>query len=228
MLEKNIKIPEAKGGVAIICFLIVIIGQGYLLRNVLFTSPFSSWPSAYHLELFFCIILLAGITICFIRPTGWGLKAGRLAALGLFVIYTVFTIFNYDTFMSGYLTGFHAEFESAGGALVGLKLVLTLIGVTAGIPAGPRIDEREYAHRLREKVQMQQAEWAKASVKGAQKDLETTLEQLKQTLSDEEMAALLTQLQETAQNKTNTHSSQNSKTPSSSVSEDWKGWGGGM
>lgn len=231
MTTKKEIIPEAKGGVAIICFLIVIIGQGYLLRNILFTGSLISLPGAYYLEMLFCLLLFVGIIICFIRPSGWGLGAGRYTALGLFLIYSIVNIINYKTFMTGYLTGFSPEFDSAGGALVGLKLVLTLIGVTAGIPAGPKIDDREYAHRLREKVQMQQAEWAKASVKGAQKDLENTLAQLKETLSEEEMAALLSQLQETVQNKAAAHipkEASSSETASPGIAEEWKGWGGGM
>ncbi len=190
--------PAARSGMAVICFLIIIAGQGWLLRKLLFTGSLSSLPAPFYPELLFCLVMAAAIVLCWVRPTGWGGRAGCTAAIVLFLIYAVFNILNYDLFASSYLTGFATEYASTGGALVGLKLVLALIGVTAGIPVAPRMDDREYARRLREKAQMQEAGWAKASARGAQADLDATLTRLKASLSDEEMAALLAQLQETA------------------------------
>lgn len=234
MQKTNPNEPAAKGGVAILCFLIVIVGQIYLLRNQLFTS-FASLPFSYYIEMLFWVILIIGIVVCWIRPKGWESNLGCGIALGLFLIYMIFSILTYQTFLTGYLTGFNPTFSSGAGAIVGAKLVITLIGVTAGIPVGPRIDDHEYARRLREKVEQQNAQWAMASVKGAQKDLDNTLSKLKETLSPEDLQKLLAQLQQdlavsSAETETDPKESaaKAEEERLNKVAEDWKGWGQGM
>lgn len=111
------------------------------------------------------------------------------------------------------------KYESSAGGLIGLKLVLVLIGITAAIPTTPRIDDREYARLLREQAQRQEASWARASVEGARKDLNATLEKLKATLSEEEIAALIKQSENTAAH---------SASDPAPDPEEWHGWGGGM
>lgn len=222
MSKQKSDAPAARGGMAVLCFLVVIAGQGYLLRDLLFSGGLST---PFYIELLFCFLMAAGIVICWVRPQGWGGKRGCAAALILFVVYAVFTVFYYDTFAAAYLAGSGSAYQSTGGAFVGLKLVLALVAVTAGIPVAPRIDDREYSRRLREKAQMQEAGWAKESVKGAQQDLEATLTKLKATLSEEEMAALLAQLQESAQPKADNAPPAE---PEPDASEDAHGWGGGM
>ena len=222
MNKQHSDAPAARGGMAILCFFAVIAGQAFLLRNILFSGNLSA---PFYIELLFCLLMAAGIIICWVRPAGWGKRTGCTIALVLFILYTAFSVLNYNTFASAYLTGISTVYESTGRALVGLKLVLALIGVTAGIPVAPRMDDREYSRRLREKAQMQEAQWAKASARGAQEDLNATLNRLKATLSEEEMAELLAQLQEKA-----SASEKASDTPeaSNSVAEEWRGWGGGM
>lgn len=234
MSKKNSNAPAARGGVTVLCFLFIIVGQAYLLRSMLFTGDAGSLSAVFYAEIAFCLLMAAGIVICCVRPTGWGGKTGCVAALVLFVLYAAVTVLNYNTFASAYLTGFPTEYTSTGSAFVALKLVLALVGVTAGIPAAPRMDDREYARRLREKVQLQNAEWAKASAKGAQNDLDATLAKLKASLSEEEMAALLAQLQEAAQKDAPSAAAGSAVQPDASealkpsASEDLHGWGGGM
>ncbi|MCD8370499.1 MAG: hypothetical protein LUC94_09315 [Clostridiales bacterium] len=224
----------ARGGVAIICFLTVIIGQAWLLRNILFTGNFGSLPMPYYIEMVFCLLLAIGIFICLIRPRGWGGTIGCGVALLLFVIYAIFTIVNYHLFLTGYLTGFHATYESSGGGFVGLKLVLVLVGVTAGIPVAPRIDDREYARRLREKVQKQDAQWAMAAARGARKDLHSTVEKLRSSLSPEELAELLAELQSTSVpagsdgTPGGSEASGDAENATENAAERAHGWGGGI
>lgn len=230
MQKPNSNEPAAKGGVAVICFLLIIAGQIWLLRNQLFTS-FTSLPVSYYIEMLFWLVLIAGIVVCWVRPMGWGGHLGCGIALVSFVIYMIFSIITYNTFAAGYLTGFNPTFDSAGGALVGLKLVLALVGVTAGIPAGPKIDDREYAQRLREKVEQQNAQWAMASVKGAHKDLENTLDRLKSTLSEEEMKALIADLQKSLDDPSEKSKAQDTVPAEDNldtIAENWKGWGQGL
>jgi len=209
----------SRRGVTVICFLLVICGELWLLRNLLLEGNLSSLSPVCWLELLFLLLLAAGTVFCLIRPQGWGGKVGCTTALLLFTVYAAFSVWNYSFFLQAYLTGFHPAYESSAGGLIGLKLVLVLIGITAAIPTTPRIDDREYARLLREQAQRQEASWARASVEGARKDLNATLEKLKATLSEEEIAALIKQSENTA-----AHSASD-PTPDP---EEWHGWGGGM
>ena len=227
--KKDYNGSEARGGVAIICFLIVIFGQIWLLRNVLF--PLSDLPAVFYAEMLFWLILIAGIVICFVRPMGWDRGKGSWIAIGIFLLYAVFSILTYETFSAAYLTGFNPTFASAGGAMVGFKLVLTLIGVAAGMPAGPQIEAREYSRRLREKAEQQEAQWAKASVKSARKELQDTVNRLKGSLSPEELAELVKELQEPVDISTDSSEEDPDLSPrddDSNMAEKWRGWGGGM
>ena len=228
MAQKPVDGSGARCGAAILCFAIVLFGQVYLLRNLLFGGSFGSLPTEFYIEMLFWPLLIAGIVICWVRPMGWGGKKGCAIALILFVVYLVLSILSYDTFAEAYLTGFNPEFDSAGRAMVGVKLVLSLIGVTAGIPAGPQIEPREYSRRLREKVELQEAEWAKASVKGARKDLKATIDRLKGTLTEEELAELLAELQKPIADDAPADEPSSPRNDENNAAEKWRGWGGGM
>ena len=94
--------------------------------------------------------------------------------------------------------------------------MLAVIGVTAGIPVAQSIDGREYAKRLREKVEKNNAQLTKETASGAQQDLIRTINKLRETMSPEELAAFLQELK-TAESET--------QTP---FAEKWRGWGGGV
>lgn len=207
---------SARGGVTILCFLAIIAGQLYLLRNVLFSGQSQGLSGFYYIEFVFFVLMIGGMIICWIRPLGWGTGAGKWIAMAVFALYLLFNLLYYNQFIAAYLTGFTPTYQSAAGGIIGIKLVLGLVGVTAGIPVAPPIDKWEYSRRLREKVEMQEAQWAKASVRGARKDLSETVARLKETLSEEELSELLAELQSPQD------------TPSGNVAEDWRGWGGGV
>ena len=224
MKEQKSNAPAARGGVTVICFLVIIVGQVVLLRGTLFGGGFVL-SAPYMLELLFCLVMLAGVVVCFLKPMGWSTMPGVIAALVLFAAYAAVNILYYPVFSAAYLAGVNSAYASTGGALVGLKLVLALVGVTAAIPVAAPIDKREYSRRLREKAEMQNAQWAKAAVKGAAEDLDATLARLKSTLSEEEMAKLLADLQETARQ----HAPEGAEgAGEETLSEQYRGWGGGM
>lgn len=227
MTQGKVALPAARGGVTIICFLVIILGQGWLLHD----SPGALLASTpFVLEMVFCIAMVIGIVICWVRPMGWGTKAGSAVALALFVLYAAATIIHYDVFAAAYLAKMDAQHASAGGALVGLKLTLALIGVTAGIPTIAPIDGREYARRMKEKLERQNAQYAAASVRGAQKDLNATVQKLRESLSDEEMATLLAQLQQDSTGVVPSAAEEAPAAPAENTinPEDWHGWGNGM
>ena len=122
--------------------------------------------------------------------------------------------------------------------------MLAVVGVTAGIPVAQSIDSREYAKRLREKVEKNNAQLTKETASGAQQDLIRTINKLSETLSPEELAAFLQELKsadiETVCNSgtpakispapadsdaTSSCSASEAQTP---LAEKWRGWGGGV
>ena len=214
---ENHKSPAAKCDTVVLCFLLIIIGQGILLRNTLAAGP-AAWPLMVWPELVFCAVMAAAAAWCWTHPRGWSTNPGCVAAFALFGVYAVFNIVFYGSFARLYMEGIGGEYESWGKAIEALKLVLAIMAVTAGIPAAAAPTGREYADKLREAVYRQNAEWAKGSAAGAKKDMESTLEKLKETLSPEEMEALLAQLQ----------AGQDKPKDEQSVTEEWRGWGGGI
>lgn len=210
MSSSNSTLLKARGWVTIVCFAIVIFGQAWLLRNKLTLSEIGPLPAYYYGEFFFILLLIIGIIINCVRSTGWGNGIGRKAALGLVAAYAAYSVYFYKQFAEAYLTGFEANYASVGSALIALKLVIVTIGVVAGIPVAPRINDREYSRRLREKVQRQDAEWAKAAVKGSSKELKETVEKLRGSLSEEEFAELLADISQ--QNKEKADETETPKT----------------
>lgn len=219
MTKQGSTTPSAKCGVTIICFLMIVAMQGYLLRNIPTNNSFSILSLPFILEFIFCILMIIGSIVCFVNPKGWTNTLGCVTALTIFGIYTIISIINYETFLAAYLTGFSPQYNSSAGAMVGFKLVLALIGVTAGIPVIAPIDSREYSKRLREKVQEQDAKWAKASAIAAKNELESTLSKLKEKYSEEELSEILSQLYK---------SNNDSASDKEDIIEQWRGWGGGM
>ena len=238
---------RARGGVTVICFLVILIGQFYLLRNIVHTAAFSFMTMPWIGELFFALVLIAAGIYLFIQPMGWYTKTRLTAAFILLAAYITLNILYYTVFKEAYLTGFPFEYASSAGGLIGLKAVLAVIGVTAGIPVVQPIDGREYARRLREKIEKNNAQLTKETVSGARHDLIRTINKLKETMPPEELAAFLQELKsadiETAHSsgtsdgispvssETDTISScsasdvPDEQTP---LAEKWRGWGGGV
>ena len=243
-MKQNKINTRARGGVTVICFLVILIGQFYLLRNVLYTDSFSFFMMPWIAELFFWVALIAAIIYLFIQPMGWYTKRRLAAAFILLIAYSALTIFYYEAFKTAYLTGASFEYASSAGGLVGLKLVLAVIGVTAGIPVVQSIDGREYAKRLREKVEKNNAQLTKETASGAQQDLIRTINKLKETMSPEELAAFLQELKTadieavcktdtpteivSAPMSSDTALSYPASEAQTSLAEKWRGWGGGV
>ena len=89
----------SRRGVTVICFLLVICGELWLLRNLLLEGNLSSLSPVCWLEFFFLLLLAAGTVFCLIRPQGWGGKVGCTAALLLFTVYAAFTVWNHSFFI---------------------------------------------------------------------------------------------------------------------------------
>lgn len=210
--------PQAKCGTAVACLFILTTGQLFLLRGILAAGP-GSWPGALVGELIFCVPMLAGLVWCWGHPKGWTSNMGCAAAFVFFGAYLIFQIVFRQTFAQLYLSAVDTQFPSVGLALVAVKVVLLLMAVIAGIPAAPAPAGREYADKLRQAVHKQEAQWAKGSAAGARQDLDAAMAKLRESLSPEELDALLSQLRDAPE-----------QTPSREEDSagDWHGWGGGV
>ena len=245
-MKKNEANTRAKGGVTVICFLVMIIGQLYLLRTALRAHPLSFLAMPWIAELIFAGVLVSASVYLFIQPLGWYTRKRLVLAFILLVVYIVLNILYYTVFKDAYFTGTPFKYASSAGGLVGLKLVLAVVGVTAGIPVAQPIDGREYARRLREKIEKNNAQLAKETAAGAQQDLLRTIKKLKETMTSEELAAFLQELKTTDVEGTeslaltpdglsstsaavdtvvSTAASSAMQTP---LTEKWRGWGGGV
>lgn len=185
---------RARPGTTIFCFAIALVEQLYLLREPL-SRGFGNWPPVLYLELVSWVLLVAGIVISFVWK-GWKTNAGCIVALALAGLHIAVDAVNFSTLRELYFAGINSVYPSYGPALVTLKLILILLGVTAGIPVADAPKGREYARKLEEAYHKQEMEWAKANMKGARKDAEETLAKLKRQLSQEELEALLASMRE--------------------------------
>ena len=220
---------RAKCDTTVVCFLLIILGQGWLLRNVLLAGP-AAWPLAVIGEMLFCVVLLAAVVWCWSHPLGWTNQKGCAAAFAVFAVYAAFTLVNYSTFAQMYLAGIQTEYPSWGKALVALKLLLAIMGIVAGIPVAPPPSGREYADKMRQVYYRQEAEQAKANAKGAKQDLDSIMAKLKENLSPEEMNALMSELRaEAAQSAGAPAPAEQEPAPErEDLTETWRGWGGGV
>lgn len=216
---ENTSAPEAKCGTVVACLAVIIAGQGWLLRDLLARGP-ASWPLPVYGELFFCAVMLAAVIWCWFHPRGWTNNRGCIAAFVFLGVYLVYQLIFFGAFSEYYLAGIHTEFPSVSRALVAVKMVLALMAVVAGIPAAPAPTGREYAEKLRQAVYKQEAGWARGTAAGAKKDLDSALAKLKANLSEEEMNALMAELRAQSENS--------SAAPAESITEDWRGWSGGV
>ena len=221
-MKQNKTNARARGGVTVICFLVILIGQLYLLRNAIYTDLFSFITMPWVAEFIFILIFIVAIIYLFIQPMGWYTQKRLISAFILLAAYIALNVLYYTTFKNAYLAGFSFEYASSAGGLVGLKLVLAVVGVTAGIPVAQPIDKREYARRLREKIEKNNAQLTKETAVGAQQDLLYTIKKLKETMSPEELAAFLQELQNIDTDDTDTHAVE------MPLAEKWRGWGGGV
>lgn len=244
-MKQNKTNARARGGITVICFLVILIGQFYLLRNVVHQNSFSLITMPWGAELIFALVLITAIIYLFVQPMGWYTKKRLVSAFMLLIAYIVLNVVYYAAFKDAYLAGFPFEYASSAGGLVGLKLVLAVVGVTAGIPVAQPIDGREYARRLREKIEKNNAQLTKETAVGAQQDLRHTIKKLKETMSAEELAAFLRELQNintesdnsatvvpdgiaAASMDTDSISSTPASDEETSLAEKWRGWGGGV
>ena len=191
---KNVSGTRSRPDVSTALFLAAVLGQVWFWRKLLFGGSLAGQPPVLYVELAFLAVILA-LALLTARPRGLGGKKRCAAALAGFALYAVFNVVNIRQFAAFNMTSSDSSYESLGPALVALKLFIVLAGVIAAMPVAPAPDGREYADRLMTAAQRQSAEWAKAGAKGAQKDLQKTIDSLRGQLSTEELAALLKDLQ---------------------------------
>ena len=134
------------------------------------------------------LLVIGGILFCNRR----GLDSNKklILGFGFFLVWCVLTVIFFADYKALYLSTLHTEYPSYGAAITCLKLVLVLCGLTALIPG------RAYADGLARAYQKQNIEQAKTAAAEAQKDLERRVEQLRSSMSPEELEALMQKLKQ--------------------------------
>ena len=178
--------PRARFIAAILLFAAVVIGDLILSRGYLAQGP-ATWPV-------FLLLELGGILFCNRR----GLDSNKklILGFGFFLVWCVLTVIFFADYKALYLSTLHTEYPSYGAAITCLKLVLVLCGLTALIPVAPAPTGRAYADGLARAYQKQNIEQAKTAAAEAQKDLERRVEQLRSSMSPEELEALTRKLKQ--------------------------------
>lgn len=190
-MEKNTA-PRARFVAAIILFAAVIIGDLVLCRDYI-AQGLHTLPTCLLTELVMLVLLVIG-SILFCNPKGLNSNKRLILGFGFFLVWCVFTVVFFADYKAMYLSTLHTEYPSYGAAIICLKLVMVLCGLTALIPVAPAPTGREYAQGLARAYEKQSIEQAKAAAAEAQKDLERRVEQLRSSLSPEELAALTEKL----------------------------------
>lgn len=191
-MEKNIA-PRARFVAAILLFVAVIAGDLVLSRDYL-TQGLYAIPAFLIFELVMLFLLVVGIFL-FCNRRGLDSNKKLLLGFGFFLVWCVVTVICFADYKALYLSTLNTEYPSYGAAITCLKLVMVLCGLTALIPVAPAPTGREYAHGLARAYEKQNIEQAKNAAEEAQKDLERRVEQLRSSLSAEELEALMAKLQ---------------------------------
>lgn len=191
-MEKNTA-PRARFVAAILLFVAVIAGDLVLSRDYL-TQGLYAIPAFLIFELVMLFLLVVGIFL-FCNRRGLDSSKKLLLGFGFFLVWCVVTVLWFADYKALYLSTLNTEYPSYGAAITCLKLVMVLCGLTALIPVAPAPTGREYAHGLARAYEKQNIEQAKNAAEEAQKDLERRVEQLRSSLSAEELEALMAKLQ---------------------------------
>lgn len=191
-MEKNTA-PRARFVAAILLFVAVIAGDLVLSRDYL-TQGLYAIPAFLIFELVMLFLLVVGIFL-FCNRRGLDSNKKLLLGFGFFLVWCVVTVICFADYKALYLSTLNTEYPSYGAAITCLKLVMVLCGLTALIPVAPAPTGREYAHGLARAYEKQNIEQAKNAAEEAQKDLERRVEQLRSSLSPEELEALMAKLQ---------------------------------
>lgn len=191
-MEKNTA-PRARFVAAILLFVAVIAGDLVLSRDYL-TQGLYAIPAFLIFELVMLFLLVVGIFL-FCNRRGLDSNKKLLLGFGFFLVWCAATVLWFADYKALYLSTLNTEYPSYGAAITCLKLVMVLCGLTALIPVAPAPTGREYAHGLARAYEKQNIEQAKNAAEEAQKDLERRMEQLRSSLSAEELEALMAKLQ---------------------------------
>ena len=157
-------------------FLIVILGELYLLRGSL-SGGFSDLPMLVRLELASLAVALIGMFVS-MRKKGWGGTVGCVIASVIFAAYAICAMIYFVPLSELFAQGM-GEGASAGKALAVAKLFLILIALVAATPAKKSISQEEYADVFVDAMERQKLEWAKAGVQHGKKTVQEAEEKLR-------------------------------------------------
>lgn len=150
------------------------------------------------IELVFLLLMLAGAGMT-LKAGSWLNKQSRLVAYGLFGVYALWSLLHFSYFASKLAACFAPQYgHYYGMALQTAKLIVLFIGIAAPARTVALPDRDAYVAALDAVSRNQQLEWAAAAAKGADKDAQRTIENLKAQLGEAEFERLLGELEQRA------------------------------
>lgn len=219
------KKPRSKPATSSAAFLLTVAGQVFFLSKSL-GGGLASLPPVLYGEILSCILIVAA-AIFTATSKGWRSKTAMYVAVGAYLIFVAFNLYQFSFFKDFYLSKIVTEYPSYGAAIEAMKLILPLIGIVAAIPVMPGPTGREYADALNNVGRRQQIERAQSGARQAEADLKRTIESLRDSMPPEQLAVLIEELKSNPARRPEKDAGPADTPEGGTESEEWKGWGCG-
>ncbi|WMJ82799.1 hypothetical protein ACS3UN_01845 [Oscillospiraceae bacterium LTW-04] len=187
---------------------LILLSGTALLEFILLLENFGAVFSperntAFIIEMIFLVAALVG-AIFSAFTSDWGGRLGSIAAYGVFTAYALWSLYSFSLFSSKFAECFSPQYgQYYGMAIQAAKLFVLFIGIAA-----KRTDNlpntRTYVSALDKVSQRKQLEWAAAAEKSSKKEAIRTVENLKAQLGEVEFARLISQIEESEAEKSET------------------------
>lgn len=140
------------------------------------------------------LLVIGGILFC--NRRGLDTNKKLILGFGFFLVWCVLTVIFFADYKALYLSTLHTEYPSYGAAIHLPEAGAGALRFDGFDPVAPAPTGRAYADGLARAYQKQNIEQAKTAAAEAQKDLERRVEQLRSSMSPEELEALTRKLKQ--------------------------------
>ena len=174
----------AKPIVVLLFISVTVFAEFYILKDIIFAVEIDNCPNFIFFEMGFCLIFIAGMLFSF-NKKGLRNRINSIIAGIVFAFYLMVNIIYYNDFVAVLADGFSSQGEIYGPAFQVAKLFAIFMGVVAAIPSKKQMTQEEYADQFVEMMDKQKMLWAANNAKGAKKDLEKSMMELRAQLGEE-------------------------------------------
>lgn len=186
--------PRARFIAAILLFAAVVIGDLILSRGYLAQGP-ATWPVFLLLELVMLALLVIG-GILFCNRRGLDTNKKLILGFGFFLVWCVLTVIFFADYKALYLSTLHTEYPSYGAGHHLPEAGAGALRFDSFDPGRARAHGTRVRGWFSARVPKAEHRAAKTAAAEAQKDLERRVEQLRNSMSPEELEALMQKLKQ--------------------------------